>query len=328
MAIHAGGAIEYAVRMMHEDPDDPRIVENQFEWLNTAKNYIVEFSQWKWLQAFGDLTVPSSGVAFFPEYVWQITSLWPSAFGYRRPTQFIGGRQFDEAGPGVSAGLSDYTVEWGYYGVHADNTVAGTITATSSAGALDQNVQVIVEGLANDTLVSPQFETLTLNAAGTATSTNVFRAGVDGVRRVTVIYNSLFNPDGSSRGRGILAVTDAAGTSLERLDMSRVLKHEHIRAEMYPTASGPNYLYRYYKRVPDIATLDHVFEIPQEFQDAYHWALRAQIAEFQRGPGAGDHDWGMCNGKLRAMRIRQERQPGRRRGFTPNQSYRNRSWRF
>ena len=328
MSIHAGGALNYAVRMMHEDPEDPRIVENQFEWLNTAKNFVVEHSQWKWLEAFGDLNVPGPGVIYFPEYVWQVLSFFPSAFGYRRPTQFIGAYQFDAAGPSVSAGLADYTIEWGYYGVHADVSQNGPITATSEAGAGDDGVQVIIEGRSTNDRRDEQFETLTL-AGGTATSTQDFRQGADGVRRVTVVFDSLFDPVTElPKSRGILNITDSTGLNIERIDMSRHLKHEHIRAELFPTTNGPNYIMRYYKRVPDIISLDHVFEIPLEFQDAYHYALRAQIAEFQRGPGAGNQDWGLSDRKLRKMRVREARQPSRRRGITPNQSYRFRSWRW
>ena len=332
MAIHAGGALGYAVRMMHEDPLDPRVVENQFEWINTAKNFIVEFAQWKWLQAHGDIAIPSTGILYFPEYVWQVLSLYPTSLGYRRPAQFIGAYQFDSAGPGVSAGLSDYAIEWGYYGCHEDVSVNSVITVTSNAaGTGDEGVQVTIEG--RDTTANRNFlvETVTLDGtsgANTATTTATFRSGADGVRRIFVINDSLSNADGSARTRGILSATDSAGTDLERLNMSRELMHEHIRFEMYPTSSSGTFTMRYYKRVPDVISLDHVFEIPLEYQDIYHYALRAQIAEYQRGPGAGDGDWGKAHGKLRSMIVRQERQPSRRRGITPNQSYRYRSWRW
>ena len=314
MAIHVKGALQYAVRMAHEDPDDPRIVENQFEWVNTAKNFIVEHSMWKWLEAWGTLTVPTTGIIYFPDYIWQIYSIYPSSFAYRRPTNFLGAHQFDEAGPSVTAGLSDYTIEWGYYGVHADVVTAGPITATSDAAAGDQGVQVFIEGLATDDLRSDQFETLTLNASGTATSTKSFRAGVGGVRRVFVGNDSLTDPvTGLPRSRGVLTVQDAGSTIIEQLDMSRSLRHEHIRAEFYPTSGGPDFVMRYWRRVPDIFSLDHVFEIPSEYQDAYQLLLRAQLAEYQAGPGAGNALWGQADAKLKQMLWRQERQPARRR---------------
>jgi len=330
MAIHAGGALDYAARMMHENPLDPRIVENQFEWLNTAKNFIVEFSQWKWLQAHGTVTVPSTGIVYFPEYVWQVLSLYPTSLGYRRPVQFIGAYQFDSAGPGISAGLSDYAIEWGYYGCHADVSVDSAITVTSDAALTgDQNVQITVEG--KDTSGNFLAETVTLDGtsgANTATTTGTFLGAADGVRRIFAVFDTLFNADGTDRTRGILTATDSAGTSIERLNLTREIAHEHIRVELYPTSAGSDFTMRFFKRVPDIISLNHVMEIPLEYQDVYHWALRAQISEYQRGPGAGDTDWGKAYQKLRSMRIRQERQPSRRRGFTPNQSYRYRSWRW
>ena len=329
MSVYVKGALQYAVRTMHEDPDDPRIVENQFEWVNTAKNFIVEHSQWQWLEAWGSITIPNSGIVYFPDYVWEIYSIYPSAFAYRRPTSFIGARQFDDAGPATTAGLSDYTIRWGFYGCHADVGTTGQISVESSAGFGDQGVQVFLEGLADDDLRSRQYETLTLNAAGQATSTLNFRAEPDGLRRVYVGFDSLFNPTtGLPKSRGILTVTDSGSKSLERLDLSREIKHEHIRAEFYPASGGPSFVYRYWRREPDIISLDYVFEIPSEYQDAYHYALKAQIAEYQAGPGAGDNYWGMADRKLNSLKWRQERQPGRRRGLTPHRGYRNPGWRL
>ena len=69
-----------------------------------------------------------------------------------------------------------------------------------------------------------------------------FRAGADGVRRIYAIYDTLFNADGTDRTRGILTAVDAGGTSLERLNLTREISHEHIRFELYPTSTSSTFM--------------------------------------------------------------------------------------
>ena len=61
---------------------------------------------------------------------------------------------------------------WDVGGIYAYPSSAVTMTATSSAGATDENVQVTIEGL--DASYNELSETVTLNASGTATTTGSF----------------------------------------------------------------------------------------------------------------------------------------------------------
>jgi len=61
---------------------------------------------------------------------------------------------------------------WDVGGIYAYPSSAVTMTATSSSGATDENVQVTIQGL--DASYNELSETVTLNASGTATTTGSF----------------------------------------------------------------------------------------------------------------------------------------------------------
>lgn len=71
---------------------------------------------------------------------------------------------------------------WDVGGLYAYPSSAVTMTATSSSGATDENVEVTIQGV--DTNYDELSETVTLNASGTATTTGsflrVYRAFVSG----------------------------------------------------------------------------------------------------------------------------------------------------
>ena len=313
MSISAGTMIDFAAKHLHEDPNDAVIVDLGLEWINLVKDQVTSFAQWKWLEQWGSITIPSTGIAYFPDSIWQIVSLFPSAFGYRRPVQFIGARQFDDAGPSVSSGLADYAIEWGYYGVSADVGTEGIVTVATDSGSGDDGMQIVVEGL--DASRNEQYETITISGASTA-GASTWLAGVDGVRRIYI--NSSTNT--TSLTQGIITVTDAGGDTIERLDSSRELSHEHIRAEMYPTTSGPAFTFRAYRRVPDVINRNNILPLPRDYKDIFQWGMLSFIRDFQGAPGEADRYAARMLGRLTDMKFNQERQPGRRRAFHPNQS--------
>jgi hypothetical protein len=318
MPIHAGGALEYALRVQHERLENPKIQELALDWLNSAKDFVVGYGQWRWLEGWNTISSTSTGILYFPDYVWEIVSFFPGDLGYRRPVDIVGGPLYDRAGPSNAAGISDFAVPWGRYGVELDNPSTGTLVCTSTGGAGDAGIEVTVEG-ETDTH-TPLTETVTLNGAGTVTTAGLFRAGVNGVRRVSVGFDSRFLDSGVGKTLGTLNVT-RAGITIESLDLKRSLVHEHLRYELNPTMTG-SYTYRYYRRVQDIITLDHVLEVPNEFKDAYLEHLKGSIAEFQEGIAAGASYWAKANSMLQKLKWREVRQPGRVRGFYPSARYR------
>jgi hypothetical protein len=317
-----GDIFTYALSHMSEDPTDAVWTANRFNWLNTVKDHIVSYGKWRWLEGFGSVTVPAAGVVYFPDYVWEIYSLWPSSYGFRRPVISIGGLTFDKAGPATAAGLSDYQIHWGYYGVMADTTATGQITATSSAAAADNGMEIVVEGL--DANGNDQIETITLAGLGTATTVNNFLGGPNGVRRVYINDSSLVGLT-----QGIVTVVDAGATQIERLNSALELYHEHIRSELYPITAGEIMTYRYYRRVPDFRAVDQVIPMPREFKDIILWGFLWLAHDKAEGPNKGAYYEQKMNQRMDKMKWYEEKRPGHRRGFRPSRTYRTKGrWLF
>jgi hypothetical protein len=312
-----GDIFTYALSHMSEDPTDAVWTENRFNWLNTVKDHIVSRGNWRFLEAFGQLTVPASGGVYFPDSVWEVLSIWPSALGYRRPLYQVGALRFDKASAGISAGISDYEIPWGRYGVMADNSVTGTITATSSAAAADNGMQIVVEGL--DANRNDQIETITLAGLGTRTTTNNFLGGVDGVRKVYINDSSLVGLT-----QGIVTIVDAAATQLESLNSALELYHEHLRTELYPITAGSALTYRYYRRVPDFRTVDQVIPMPREFKDIFLWGFLWMAHDKMDGPNRGAYYEQKMNQRMDKLRWYEEKRPGMKRNFRPSRTYRTR----
>ena len=319
--VSAGDMIDFTARHLHEDPTDTVIVDLSLDWINLVKDQVVSFGQWKWLEMWGSLAIPTTGIIYFPDAVWQILSIFPSNFGYRRPVQFLGARQFDDAGPSVSAGLSDYAIEWGYYGVSADVGTQGVVTVATTSGAGDDGMQIVVEGLDADR--NEQIETITIAGASTV-GTSTWIAGVDGIRRIYINRST----NTTTLTQGIITVTDAGGDTIERLDSSREIGHQHIRSEFYPTTSGPAFTFRAWRRVPDVVTRNNIINIPREYKDVLEYGLLSLIRDFQGSPGEADRYAARMMTRLQDLKFSEVRQPGRRRGVHPNRSYRNPAWRW
>lgn len=317
MSMSVGDIFTYALSHMSEDPTDAVWTENRFNWLNTVKDHLVSRGRWRFLEGFGSIVVPATGGVYFPDSVWEVLSIWPSALGYRRPMMQVGALRFDNAGPGVAAGISDYEIPWGRYGVMADCSITGTITATSADGATDNGMEIVVEGL--DANRNDQIEVITLAGAGTATTVNNFLAGVDGVRKVYINESSL-----AGLTQGIVTVVDAAAVQLERLNSALELYHEHLRTELYPLTGGSTLSYRFYRRVPDYRTVDQVIPMPREFKDIFLWGFLWLAHDKAEGASRGMYYEQKMNQRMDKLKYNEERRPGMKRGFRPVVGYRAR----
>ena len=311
MSMSVGDIFTYALSHMSENPTDDVWTQNRFNWLNTIKDHIVSHGKWRFLEAWGSIVVPAAGAVYFPDDVWEVISMWPSGYGYRRPVVELGGLTFDKASPGLSAGLSDYSIPWGRYGVSADNGVTGAITATSADAATDNGMQIVVEGL--DANRNDQIETITLAGLGTATTANNFLAGVNGVRRVYINESTLVGLT-----QGIVTITDAAANVLERLNSALELYHEHLRTELYPLIPGGALTYRYYRRAPDYRTVDQIIPLPREFKDIFLWGFLWLAHDKAEGPNRGAYYEQKMNQRMDKLKWYEEKRPGMKRSFRPS----------
>ena len=321
---------EWAASHFHEDPDDSVLATLYLRWTNDAVGEIASAHRWQWLEGLRAITFGSDGVGsgnqdtglgvtYLPHHVQDLLSVWAAGQGYRKPIAIIGAWELDALSPSVTTGtLSDYLVVWGYYNVENDITTAGTVTATASGGASAENATVFLEGINNTTGLEHR-ETLTLGAAGTATSSTSWAAGADGLRRVYVGDSSIGGTGEPTNAQvGTVTVADAASVTIERINCTigeRI--HEHLRTEISPApgSAGQSYVVRYYKRIRPVLNTTDIVELPQEFESALFLGLGRRIAEFQ-----GKMDEAMVydtqfRKKIYDLKRQQGRTPGRLRGL-------------
>lgn len=249
--------------MLSEDETDKVLAGDTTEgthdlldrWLTRSWERITSHFPWLWLQESINLSWPgaSSGspsVLYLPHFVYRLISL----------------QSPDQSG-------SEWPVQFGYYGVQADVASTGTITATSSAGAADNDLQVRIEGLdAND---YDLIETITLAGAGTATTTGSFKGGAGGVRRVSLVPST-------TSYTGAVTITDAGGTTIERLDASREREHQHIRTELYAQTSGAStFKVRFQRRPFNVTAASDIIPIPFEFVDLMELSMMMELYRFR-----------------------------------------------
>lgn len=252
-------------------------------WINLTHDRILEHTFWRWNTDQIALawplvgTVNQASVLYLPHFVGDILTFYPSSLPYRAPGRIVDAYAFDRTQPGSGVlGELDTLVLYGFYGVEADMPTTGTILFTSSVGAAGAGVQLLVEGLdANQRAIR---ELVTLGGAGTVTTAATFRAGVGGVRTITIA-------GGASATTGIITATSGS-TTLERLDSASELTHWHQRTEMYSGASGSSaaFTIRYYRRVGPFTADYEVPRLPPNFHDLLELGVLRWLRDYQGFP--------------------------------------------
>lgn len=308
----------YAAQMLHYDETDAVLAGSTDEgthnlldrWLTKSLARLWAWRRWNFLT--DSIELPWTGasseaegvVLYLPNFVGRILSIYPQSAN--TAVELIDAYEFDRLRPNIRN--RDLVVVHGFYGVEADNPTAAAITATSSAGAGDDGLQVRIEGLTNAVPGYTLIETVTL-AAGTATTTNVFKAGVGGVVRAYIV------PSTTAR-TGIITIANG-GTTLERLDAVRETAHEHIRTEMFAPISGSGtYLVRYYRKPPDPVNESDVIQVPEHYQDLIELMMQKELERFRGNYGnAGqiEQEW---RGRIRELQGWDNSKPGHRRRLT------------
>ena len=316
----------WAAQHLHEDPEDTVLTNLFLRWVNDALGELASAHPWKWLEgtgtvalgAHGNSGAATGGITYFPEYVQEIMSVWPTGLGYRSPISIIGAWELDALSPSTTAGtVASYMVLWGRYNTARDVSIAGTITGTASGASTAENATYVVEGI-DSTNGLEHREEVTFNSSGVATSTASFGAGVDGVRRLYITDSSI---DGTPTAAqvGTVTFTDAGGVTLEIINVAAGERmHEHLRTELEPRptdTSGINHLVRYYKRIRRIYQDDDVVEIPWEFEDALFLGICRRLADFQGKTQESMMYDGQFRKRIHELKKRQGREQGRMKGL-------------
>jgi hypothetical protein len=235
----------------------------------------------------------------------KILSLYPGTTEGVGSVDIIGAWEMDRYRPGVGTTLGrTYLVLFGWYWVEADNPSAAVLTMVSDVGAAGNGVQVHIEG--RDANHREIRETVTLAGAGTGTTTRTFAAGVDGVRRISLIA-------GTSATTGVITVSNGA-TALAVLDSAWEKYQEHQRTELYGAQGASSDLtLRFYRRHRRLEETTQYLPLPEVFDWLVELFLAAKIEQF-RGNNEGHMMlMGEFAAGLRQMVAWDRRQPGQKR---------------
>ena len=279
MARTLGELKQIALELLHENPTSTVFTTTLVpSWVQEAVDDILTHTDWKWNTGFVELTWPAASgeasVLYLPEYVDKIFPPYPDAAEGVGSIDIVGAWELDRYRPGAGSTFGRSTIVlWGLYWVEADMPAAGTITATSGAGAAGNGVQVRLEGRdANDREIR---ETLTLAGAGTATSTATFAAGVDGIRRISLI-------GGTGAATGVITCA-SGGTTLAVLDSVWEKFQEHQRTEYYGGGTGGTtaMTLRFYRKHRRLEADTEYLPLPESFDRLVELFLAAKIGQFR-----------------------------------------------
>ena len=318
-------------QQLHEDETDsvlagstPEGTHNLIDrWLKKSLGRLWGWRRWNFLTDTVELTwtggssESEGAVLYLPNYVGRILSVYPQSS--IRSVELIDAYAFDRLRPDIRS--RDLLVIHGFYGVEADNPSAGVLTATSSAGAADNGLQVRIEGLTNASPGYELVETVTLTGAGTVNTTNSFKAGVGGVYRAYIV------PSTTAR-TGILTVTRGS-TTLERLDAVRETAHEHLRTELFaPTGGTGTHTVRFYRKPPDPVNSDDVIQVPEHYQDLIELMMMKDLQRFRGNYQDAQYLEMEWRQRIRELQGWDNAQPGQRRRLTVVRQWGNRAGRL
>lgn len=309
MARTLGDLQQWALETAHEDPTNTVftsvIVPN---WVRQCVEKILTYTYWEWNTGVRQLTWPASAAEFstlyLPEYVDKVLSVYPGTDEGVGSIDIIGAWEMDRYRPGVGHTLGrSYLVLWGWYWVENDNPTAAVLTMVSSAAAGGNGVQVRIEGRSGNREVR---ETVTLAGLGTGTTANTYDAGVDGVRRISLI-------GGTGAGTGVITVSNG-GTDLAVLDSVWERYQEHQRTELYGAqGAASTWTMRFYRKHRRLEATTEYLPLPESFDWLVELFLESKIEKF-RGKGQESlMTMGEFNAGLRQMLAWDRRQPGKKR---------------
>ena len=309
MARTLGDIKEWALEQLHEDPTSTVFTSVLVpQWTRQCIARVLTHTYWNWNTGVRRLTWPASGVEFstlyLPEYVDKILSVYPGTTEGVGSIDIIGAWELDRYRPGVGTTLGrTYLVLWGWYWVENDNPTAAVLTMVSDVGVAGNGVQVRVEGRVNGREVR---ETVTLAGAGTGTTANIYDAGVDGVRRISLI-------GGTTAATGVVTVSNG-GTDLVVLDSSWEKYQEHQRTELYGgQGTGSDWTMRFFRRHRRLEADTEYLPLPEDFDHCVELFLGAKIGQFRGKQDEMMMLMGEFTAELQRMVAWDRRQPGQKR---------------
>jgi hypothetical protein len=307
----------YSMAALHEAVPDPRFTTTVLpRWINQVYQKIVSHKAWKWNREQMNLTWPATSNAnggsplYLPPFVDKLLSVYPGSTVGTGSIVIVNASELDNWRPGIGTTLNrDYLVIHGLYGVEADNPATAVVNVQSLSGSGTQNV--LLEGMnSNDRQIR---ETVSVAGGMNTDSTTLFKGGVGGLRRVSLLGNNAGAPVTTTGVIVVTAGSGTGGTTLARIDSAWEREHQQWRTELYATASNSaSYTARFTRRHYEVYADQDIIDIPFEFEDLLEYGLDERIAHFRKQPDEVTVARGMWNERLRELRAWDNREPAKK----------------
>lgn len=319
---------QWAADNLHEEEDDEAFATLFPRWVTQVHNRITTYKNWNWNSGIVPLNWPAvaageeGSILYLPSYIDKILTCRPgSSIGIGK-ISIISPTELDRWSPVAGRNVGrDYLVQWGFYGVRGELPADGVVTITSDGGAGNQIC--LLEGLdPNDDELR---EEITVAAGAAQAGAAIFKAGVDGVRRITLIGDGTGVPVATT---GIITAA-GGGVNLFRCDSAYETSKDHQRTELHAVTSAQNsYTCRFYrKHLPFMRDQDVVY-LPEKFDDVMELGLSQKVAMFRKRIEEVTYFKSEFGDRLKELIAWDNRQPGRKWNVRPRRQWGNSQRRY
>lgn len=310
MARTVGQLKQLAAEQLHENPTSAVLTTFLFpRWVTQIRNRILSHTSWNWNKDLIELTWPAAAagagasVLYLPTFIDKIMTVIPGVG--EGPIPIVTATEIDKRRP-VTRG--PYLVLHGYYGVEGELPAAGLVNV-AAAGAIGQNA--LVEGL--DVNNREIREDVIVPGAGNVNTVGVFKAGVGGVRRITLIGDGTGTPVITS---GIVTAV-SGGVNLIYLDSAWETSHDHRRTELHSIAGTTStHLVRYWRKHFPLTRDQDIVDLPDVFDDLMELGILMKLAQLRLGRQEDVSELtvlkGEWNERLQELRAWDKREPGKK----------------
>lgn len=293
---------QFAAEYAHEDVLDTRLATILLpRWATNTVSQINTFTKWRWNETFGEFTWPASGILYLPDHVDFPWSIYPAVdVSYTGTIEVLRATQFDRGRPDFTQDGVIRLVVYGYYEVELDNPGASQILITGDVA--DVGMVLLIEGLVNGRSAR---ELVTVGGAGTVTSVQTYDAGVEGVRRITIVTpaTAVALP---VWGAGDIVAT-SGGVEICRINSLFRNGISCRRTELYGASGAiPT---RYSRRHRPLYADTDIVEVPEEFEEIVELGILMRLEIFKENAEKAQAIKGLMDSRLKELMAWDKRQP-------------------
>lgn len=303
---------QFAVESLHEDVLDVRLADLLVpRWATQTIHRINAYTRWRWNEASTQLNWPANGILYLPDEIDYPLSVYPqAAVSYLGTIDIIDATKFDRGRPTFTTDGTIRLVVYGDYGVELDNPIAGNILTTGVAA--DVGMELLIEGFS--VAGRPQREIVVVGAPGTILSALAYAAGVEGVRKVTIVTASTAVLAAAAPNLPLWwgfgdVVISSGGVAIATINSNFQNNVRCKRTELYGAAGL--FDVRYSRRHRPLVRDTDILEVPQEFEEVVELGIQEKLSLFKENPEKAQAFRGMFNSRMKELLAWDKRQPAR-----------------